>query len=156
MDTFNIGQLTKEMIAGRLGEMEDPCAVAAEVMERALLSALRNSQSLGPTERAMIAEVCHGAITGILLKHQSIPHGAVQIMRAVASASHKLSLDSTEMMMQAVRGIARVRAVASQEQMYQAAYALESEFMGAGEALKAECSEDATLPLHPKTRPTDS
>lgn len=152
METFNLGQLTKEMVASRLSELEDPCAVAAKVLEKALYSALRSAKEFGPAQKAMISEVCHGALTGILLRHQSLPHGAVEILTAVCSVAQRLDLDPTEMMTRAIRGMARIRTVASKDALHEIPHALETRFMGAGELFKEETSEDATLPISPKLK----
>jgi len=147
MDTFNMGQLTKEMVSGRLKEMEDPCAAAAEVMEKAMLSALRNAKEFGPAERSMVAEMCYGAITAILLRHQCLSRGGIEILRAAGAAAGALHIDPTEMMTQAIRGLARIRSVCSKDQLQDLSYGLDREFMGAGERLREECQENATLPL---------
>ncbi|MFH1724785.1 MAG: hypothetical protein ABII00_09205 [Elusimicrobiota bacterium] len=147
METFNIGQLTKEMVAKRLSELEDPCAVAAELMEDALFSALRGAREFGPAQKAMVSEVCHGALTGILLRYHSVPRGAIQVLRGACSVAHRLSLDPTEIMTRAIRGMARIRAVATKEQLSETAYALEAQYMGAGELFSDECRKDATMPI---------
>jgi hypothetical protein len=146
METFNLGQLTKEMVASRLREMEDPCAVAARILEDALTSALRNAKGFGPGEKEMVSEACHGAMIGILLRHQDLSHGAVQVLRAACAAAQALSLDPTEFMTLAIEGLARIRNVAPPEQLHEMIYALEAEFMGAGEVFRELCQ----APVSPK------
>ena len=143
METFNLGQLTKEMVASRLGEMPDPCAVAADILEKALTSALRARGRFGPAEQEMVSEACHGALIGILLRHQSLPRGAVEVARAAASVVHALNLDPTEFMTCALLGLSRIRWVASEEQVGEICFALETEFMGAGEVFIDQCRQIA-------------
>lgn len=139
METFNLGQLTKEMVASRLRELEDPCAVAAKILEDALTAALRTAKEFGPEQKAMVSEACHGAMIGILLRHQDLARGAVQALRAVCAATQTLCLDPTEVMTLAIIGIARIANVASGQQLHDIVYALEEEFMGAGEAFRELC-----------------
>lgn len=151
-ETFNLNQLTKEMIAKRLAEMEDPMDAMAEIVEKALYAALRGAGAFGPREKMLVVETCHGALTAVLLRERNLCQGAVRIIQAVVSVAGRLNLDATDTIKHALIGLARIRKVLTREQLYAIGNAIQEAYMGAGDFFRAEIALDPTEPIRPLNR----
>jgi len=148
-ETFNLRQLTKEMISKKLEEIEDPIEAAAGIVEKALYAALKDAAEFKRHESLIVQEACHGALTAMVLKDQNLSRGAVRILKAVTMAAGRLNLDTTDMIKQALIGLARIRKVTTRQQLYEIGNAIQSEFMGAGDFFRAEISLEPTEPIEP-------
>ena len=131
MGDFKVGQLAKELVVGRLRDLPNPCMVAAEVVKRTLLVALKDG---GAPDWKVIEDACQGGMTGLLLTEQDLAKGAVLILTSVADIATDLHLDPSEAMHAALRGLADIRRFAGSEKLLQIRDAIEARYMGVGEA----------------------
>jgi hypothetical protein len=134
MDKFQIGQLTKELVAIRLKAMADPCAAAASLVKKTLSVALKGRPADDPGNAGLITDACQGGITAMLLADQHLPKGASLLLEAVVELCNELNLDPAVSMKAALLGISDVRRFARPDQLHEIQREVESHFMGAGEA----------------------
>ncbi len=144
-DDFKIGQLTKELVAMKLKELEDPSAVAAGLVKKTIVVALK---AAAPDQaRAIVVDACYGGMQGLLLAEGDLAAGAVKLLEAVCEAAQDLGLDPGEMMRYGLTGVARIEKFAQAETLSAIRFALENRFSGVGEAftdaLAAERKSDA-------------
>lgn len=132
MEEFQIGQLTKELVAIRLKKMTDPCAAAADLVKKTLAVTLQNT----PPEHAakVISDGCQGGITGLLLADQNLSKGAVLILEAVAELAAEHHVDPQEALKAALRGICDMRRFVRPDQLTEIQNEIEAHFDGAGQA----------------------
>jgi hypothetical protein len=136
---FRIGQLTKELVAQRLKSMEDPCAVAAELVRQTLDVALKSKRA----DAAKIAsDTCYGAMQGLMLANQEFTRATVMILQAVNDNATVLGLDPTAQMMAALRGYARLAKLCTIDQIQDMKTRIEANFNGAGEAFSTLLAEE--------------
>lgn len=136
MESFRLGQLTKELVAAKLRVMDDPCAVAAEVVRTTISVALRGRPEHKDTWPAIIKDASQGGITGLLLAEYNLNKGAVLMMRAIAEIANENHMDPTEAMRAALEGIADLKRFILPDRMAELRSAIDAEFMGAGECLR--------------------
>jgi hypothetical protein len=143
-DQFKIGQLTKELVALRLKELGDPCAVAAGLVKKTLVVALKAQPDQAPT---VVSDACYGGLQGLLLAEQDMSRGAVLILEAVCDSANDTALDPTAMMRYGLAGIARVSKFVPSETLVTMRHALEERYNGIGEAFsEALSAEQAKTP----------
>ncbi|MBI4346000.1 MAG: hypothetical protein HY553_04055 [Elusimicrobia bacterium] len=136
MESFRLGQLTKELVAAKLRVMDDPCAAAAEIVRTTISVALRGMPEHKDAWPAVIKDASQGGITGLLLAEHNVNKGAVLMMRAIAEVASEHHMDPTEAMRAALQGIADLKRFILPERMAELQSAIDSEFMGAGECLR--------------------
>lgn len=141
MDDFQIGQLTKELVAIRLKKMADPCAAAAELVKKTLTVALKGRLPDDPGNAALITDACQGGITAMLLADQHLPKGAALLLEAVVELANECNLDPAACMRAAMLGISDVRRFARADQVHEIAREIETRYMGAGEAFSDALAE---------------
>jgi len=134
VEEFRIGQLTKELVAIKLQKMSDPCAAAAELVQKTLSLALKGLSPNDPGLDRLIADACRGGITGLLLADQNLAKGAVLILEVVAELASEFNLDPAQAMKGALHGLADLHRFVQPEQIYDITHRIEANFMGAGEA----------------------
>src|SRR5438128_2305407 len=105
METFRLGQLTKELVAAKLRVMDDPCAAASEIVRAAVSVALRGLPDNKSAWPGVIRDACQGGITGLLLAEQNVARGAILMLKAVGEVAAEQQMDPTEAMMAALCGI---------------------------------------------------
>jgi hypothetical protein len=130
MEDFKVGQLTKELVAIQLKKMEDPCAVAADLICKTLRVALKSNQEGGDK---IIEDAVLGGMQGLLLAGGDVPRGAILVLEAVADLAAEQGLDPTLAFAGALAGLARLRRVLLPAQLDELKAAVGAHFMGAGE-----------------------
>ncbi|MBI5200093.1 MAG: hypothetical protein HY925_00775 [Elusimicrobia bacterium] len=135
MESFRLGQLTKELVAAKLRTMDDPCAAAAEIVRATVSVALRGTPDNPSAWPAIIKDACQGGITGLLLSEQNVAKGATLMLHAVGAVAVENHMDPTEAMAAALQGIADLKRFMLPEKMCEVKSAIDAEFMGAGECL---------------------
>ena len=135
MESFRLGQLTKELVAAKLRAMDDPCAAAAEIVKTTVSVALRGMPDKREAWTGAIKDACQGGITGLLLAEQNVAKGAVMMLRGVGAVAVENHMDPTEAMAAALQGIADLKRFILPERMAELKDAIDAEFMGAGECL---------------------
>lgn len=144
MERFQVGQLVKEMVIARLKQIDDPCEAAAEVLDKTLGIALKDARELDAGAREAVFSAVNGAMVGLLLCHQDLVRGAVLALQRVKGVADRGHLDPTELLHLALRGIADLRRFADPEQMHKIGFAIDCEFMGAGQVFNELLRSPAT------------
>lgn len=135
-DQYNFGRLTKEMVVSRLKGITDAPAVAAEIAKKTLIAGVRSTQGLGQDPAETVRQVCHGAMSGLLLIEKDLPQSAVKILQCMAEVSQELHLDPASAMTWAMEGIAKTAAMAPAQVRWSIRSAIDEAFMGAGEVFE--------------------
>lgn len=141
MDDYNLEQLAKEIALDCLKGAADAPAGAGEFARQFVTKAITGTQS-HQAPRDSVRAACRGLMSGMLLLEQNLPKTAVAIltqMGAVAAATHQ---DPAELMIWAMEGIAPVAKLAGGRAYDDIQGAIETAFMGAGQAF-ASASEAA-------------
>ena len=135
MEVFRVDQLTKELVAARLRAMDDPCEAAAAIVQ-ATLNVAFDAAAPDPKVRANIIEdACRGGLTGLLLVEQNTAKGAVMMLHKIVEVSARHGLDPMTAMEGALKGFAALRRVMQPDRVQELYYAVQAEFMGAGDLL---------------------
>lgn len=133
MKDLKVGQLTKELVALRLKQMEDPCAVTADLIRQTLLVALKALPVGDPGRGKVIEDAVYGGMQGLLLGDHNLTRGAVLALEAVVHLAMELELDSAEAIKSALTGLSRLRRLLASETLHELHTAVEEHFNGAGE-----------------------
>lgn len=145
-DAFELGQLTKELVAVKLKRMADPCATAADLVKQTLAVALKTIRDDAPARSKAIGDACRGGITGLLLADQNLARGAVLLLEAVVELSGHLDLDPGESMRSALRGLSDLKRFLRAEQLDEIEREIGRHFMGAGEVFAGLLREEQPAP----------
>ena len=132
MDTqFKVGQLTKELVALNLKEVENPCMVAAGLVRQTIGVALKAR----PEEaRGIVSDACYGGLQGLLLADQDLACGALLMLAALGGGAADIALNPAEIRRYAIEGFARIARFVSREDVTSISRALEKRHQGAGQA----------------------
>ena len=134
MEEFKVDQLTKELVTAKLRAMDDPCEAAAAIVQATLNVAF--SAATDPKARVRIIEdACRGGMTGLLLVEQSTAKGAVMMLHRIVELSARHGLDPMAAMEGALKGFASLRRVMHPGRVQELYYAVQADFMGAGDML---------------------
>ena len=136
MASFKLDQLTKELVMAKLRAIDDPCAAAAGIVRATLSVALAGLADDTQAQAEVIEDACRGGATGLLLTEQNMARGAVLLLRCVSEVAAKYSMDPTEAMMAALRGISDLKRFLLPDRLEELRAAVDAEFMGAGECLR--------------------
>jgi hypothetical protein len=144
-DQFKVGQLTKELVALRLKQMDDPSAAAADMVKQTVLVAV---SSRPQDAEKVVIDACCGAFHGLILAEQELSRASILILEAIVEVSNDAGLDPGAMMIAALAGFAKVRRLVVAEQLHRIRQALEERFNGVGPAFDAalEKEPDPGLP----------
>lgn len=137
-ESFRIAQLTKELVAQKVQKMEDPCAVAADLVKQTIVVALGAKPE---DAEKVVSDACYGGLQGLYLSEQSLPRGALFILEAVAEAAGKVEQDPTALMQAALKGFARIKHLTTPDQLFAIRSEIEKSFNGTGEAFSAALAE---------------
>lgn len=133
-ERFEIGQLTKELVAVKLKRMADPCAAAAELVKNTLSVAMKACKGdAGAIDKA-VADACRGGMTGLLLADQNLAKGAALVLEAVVELAGVNELHPADVMKSALKGMADLRRFLRADQLEDIQREIGTHFMGAGEA----------------------
>ncbi len=148
MDELRIHQLSKEMVAAELRKLGDPCATAAEVVQRTLAAALVRPP-LGTEAARLIEDTVRGAMTALLLADQSLSRGGLLILEAVLeiTATH---LEPMAAMHAVLKGLADMRRFATPERLADMRVVIGAKYMGAGEVFDGYLREPLAEPTPTK------
>jgi len=128
---FKVGQLTKELVAMNLKEVQNPCAEAAGLVRQTIVVALKAR----PEEAcAVICDACYGGMQGLLLAEQDLACGALMILSAVCGGAPDIALDAAERRRFAIEGIARISKFVSGADVTAISRVLERRQQGAGQS----------------------
>lgn len=152
MEWFNINQLTKEMVVARLSELTDPVDAAVEILEKTILVALKDVETLKPGHRQTLVAACSGTLTALLLKQMNLRVASVKVIHSMVGIANRIHHDPTELSTLALHAIADLHRFVARSEMDAIRAAIDAEFMGAGDALRdlidaARKLDDVTQPL---------
>lgn len=119
-----------QQLRAEFAAVEDAPKKMAAVAKKHVLAAAK--QGLAPKDA--IAHACHAVMNSLLLIDKPLPKGAVASMHGVNEAAQEQHWDSMEAMSWAMEGIARVKPAVSANVMHEIQSAIDTAFMGAGEA----------------------
>lgn len=109
METFNLAQLTKEMVVGQIKNIADPVLVGAEVVRGTLLARLQGRALPEHELQEAVIEICRGAITGMLLMESPLPRAAAAIFGCACAAAKAAGVDRDLVAIAALKGISDIR-----------------------------------------------
>lgn len=128
-NAFLISQFAKELVAIRLRETEDPCAVAAALVRETAEVALKSR----PEEAdCVIVDACYGALQALSLAEQDLSRGATLMYGSVLELAGPLGIAPAALSDYAFEGFARMRRLMTQVQLIDMLETLESRYKGAG------------------------
>jgi hypothetical protein len=128
---LKIGQLTKELVAMNLKEVQNPSAVAAGVVRQTIVVALKS----GPSgAQSIVSDACYGGMQGLLLSDQDLACGALMILSAVTGGAADIPLSPDDMRRYAIEGLARIAKFVTGEDLTAIGRVLERRQQGAGQA----------------------
>ena len=145
-DKFNFGQLTKEIIVSRLQDIATAPDVAAEIAKKTIVSGVRGTAGSGQSPQETVEQICLGAMRGLLLIEKDLPRGAGQILKRMSEAATELHVDPNDLMTWAMRGIAGIAPMISDEIQWKIREQIEEDFQGAGEVFSRLCVEAKSKP----------
>jgi hypothetical protein len=123
----DLAKLGKELVVGRLKEVADPYALAAEVARKIAVSAVA-----GQDPRSVVSASCRGVMDGMFLLEKDLPKTAVALISQMTLVANETNLDPAECMTWAMEGIAPVCRLAPAGAADAVSAAIEENFMGAG------------------------
>ncbi len=138
MDDFNLEKLAKEIVIERLKGVDDPPAGAGEVARKIVSSAV-NGTAAHQAPHESVKAVCRGLMSGMLLLENDLPRTAVAILSQMSVVAGETHQDPAELMTWAMEGIAPIVSLAGGTMRDDVAAAIDSSFMGAGDAFKQVC-----------------
>lgn len=109
MKDFKVSQFTKVLVMEAIKGAENPCAEAADQVQRVLMVALKDVEPRDVGWKKIIEDACQGGMMGLLLAKQDLTEGAIMILRASASAAFELNLDAARVREGALQGIADIQ-----------------------------------------------
>jgi len=108
----------------------DPAAKVGELVTAHLR---KEFSEPGASSKEVIANVCHGAMSAVILVGASLPQSAMNTVQAVGHIVQERSGDPMKTMTYAFEGIARVAPVASRDDIAKITNDIDSQLMGAGQ-----------------------
>lgn len=131
-NAFLISQFAKELVAIRLRDTEDPCAVAAALVRETAEVALKSR----PEEAdCVVVDACYGGLQALALAGQDLSRGAALMYAAVMELAEPLGIPQASLSEYAFEGFARMRRLMTQVQVIDMLETLESRHKGAGAGL---------------------
>lgn len=109
METFNLAQLTKEMVVGQLRTLQDPTRLAAETVRGAMVARLKGHRLSNYEIQEAVSEICRGGIAGMILMECPMGRCAARILMSAEAAAKEAGLDRELVLVAAVRGVADAR-----------------------------------------------
>src|SRR5947209_5731280 len=109
MAALDFERRTREKVAAAIEGVPECSAPAAEAAREAAFTALQSlAQSTDPADPAeAIRQVCHGAISALLLRDRALGPAAAAILARMVDIAQELHVDTTQMMTWAMEGFAR-------------------------------------------------
>lgn len=144
METFNLAQLTKEMVVGQLRSLADPAGLAGETVRGTLIARLKGHRLSNHEIQEAVEEVCRGGVQGLVLMDCSLARGGARLLRAAEAAAKETGLCEELVAVAAIKGISDTRRFATREVQREMAAALNEVRMGAGDCFERFCAD-----LHP-------
>lgn len=153
METFNLAQLTKEMVVNSIRHLADPGRISAGVVHSTLLARLKGHKLSNYEIQEAVIEVCRGAMAGMLLMECPLPKGAAEILKTVARTAVEAEVDDKLMSIAAIKGMADVKRFVTPEALRKISDQLEATRRGAGGVFDRFSVDLVSHLSHPSYRP---
>jgi len=149
METFNLAQLTKEMVVGQLRNIEDPTRLAAEVVRGTLIARLKGRKLSNFEIQEAVSEICRGAIQGMILMKCHIARGAARTLMAAEAAAREARVDQELVAIAAIKGISDARRFVTPDALGEIRQHVEGVRHGGGQVLDHFCVDLCAHQSHP-------
>ena len=133
---YRVGKLTEALVAANMTGSEDPYRMAAKTIREAVKVALRALPAWDPSADLAIEEAVRGGIQAMILADLDVARGGFQTLCEMTDMAHELGRDPGDTLLCAMRGMASIKRLVAPEQMARLRLAIESGYMGAGEAFE--------------------
>ncbi len=142
VDDYNLEKLAQQIVVERLANIGDAPDGAGQVARQMVSKAVMGTQER-QAPRETVAAVCRGLMSGMLLLNQDLPRTAVAILSQMGAAAASTHQDPADLMTWAMEGIAPVVKLSGETAFEAVQLAVESAFMGAGQAFVAAARDTA-------------
>lgn len=149
METFNLAQLTKEMVVHQLRNLKDPALVAGEVIRGTLIARLKGHRLSNYEIQEAVVAVCRGAVSGMVLMEVPLPRGLAAAFIAARQAGKAADIEPNLVDIAAIKGLSAVQRFANPETLHMAALSLNRVRLGAKELFERYCGQRHTDQSHP-------
>lgn len=137
-ESTQFDKLTREMIITLLKGMPDAPAQAAMLAKKAIIRTIRDTGD-DPDHAEIVRQICFGMMGGLLLLDESLPKGAIALLRSMAEASQEVHQDPMRMLTWAIEGIAKISKTAPPAVVGIMEEDIEANFEGAGKMFSELC-----------------
>ncbi|MFH1723591.1 MAG: hypothetical protein ABII00_03100 [Elusimicrobiota bacterium] len=149
MESFNLAQLTKEMVVTQIRNLADPTLLAAEVVRGTVIARLKGHRLSNYEIQEAVMEVCRGAVAGLVLMECPMGRGAAAILRGAMDASSAAGVDAELVEIAAIKGLADARRFVSEETLSQMRARLDAARVEAGQLFDYFCGSSQQYQSHP-------
>jgi hypothetical protein len=149
VEALNLAQLTKEMVVAHLRSIADPTRVAAEDVRGTLIARLKGRRLSGYDIQEAVAEVCKGAVMGLVLMKCNVARGAARILLAAEAAARTAGLDHEAVSIAAIKGISDSRRFVSAPEVDEIRRHIEAARLGSGQTFNHFCKDLCPHQSHP-------
>ncbi|MFA5139976.1 MAG: hypothetical protein WC728_12155 [Elusimicrobiota bacterium] len=149
MESFNLAQLTKEMVVAQIRSLGDPARLASETVRGTLIARLKGHRLSNYEIQEAVSEVCRGAIQGMIITESPMGRGAARALMAAEAAGREAGLDAALVANAAVKGISDARRFVSREVLVLMSRHLEGVRRGAGQSFTSFCTDLNAHQSHP-------
>lgn len=133
-NSFKVGGLTEALVAANMSGSDDPYQMAAKTIRQTAQVALRALPSWDPASDLVIEESVRGGLQAMILADLDVARGGYLTLCEMTEMAHELGREPGDTLMAAMRGMASVKRLVPPDQMTRLRLAIESGYMGAGEA----------------------
>lgn len=131
---YRVGKLTEALVAANMTGSADPYLMAAKTIRETVTVALRALPSWDPSADLAIEEAVRGGLQALILADLDVARGGYLTLCEMTDMAHELGREPGDTLMCAMRGMASIKRLVPPEQMTRLRQAIDSGYMGAGEA----------------------
>ncbi len=153
METFNLSQLTKEMVVNTIRGLADPAEASANVVHSTLLARLKGHKLSNYEIQEAVIEACRGGMVGLVLMECSLPRGAAAILKKLVRTAKDAVVDDKLVSVAAIKGIADVKRFTTPDILARIGDRLEKTRSGAGDVFDRFVVELNAHQSHPAYQP---
>lgn len=135
-NNFKVATLTEALVAANMSESQDPYDLAAKTICQTTQVALRALPAWDPAGDLIIEEAVRGGMQALIKADLDVARGGFMTLWQLSEMAHVVGRDPSDLLLCAMRGIAAVRRLVPEEDMYRLQRAIDSGFMGAGQTLE--------------------
>lgn len=148
-ETFNLAQLTKEMVVHQLKNLEDPARIVAEVVRGTMIARVKGPEISDSDLQDVVREICKGAVSGMLLMETPLPRGCAKVLQAARSFAGAVGRDEDLVKIAALKGLSDVRRFVDTSLLNSIAEKLNETRSGAGDVFLHFAGNPQPYQSHP-------